>query len=160
MASLGEAVPLSQPPSAHQANTDEIIVTFGAGQVAEERKQEEKAKAESRRGKPATPTDGGPESTAERSGVRLTLWRLLREAKPERCVIIAATVCLFLSALFNLAIPFFFGRIIDAIAVPDAPTASSDLRHNIIGLLIVASLGAVFTMGRAYVGGASLSCSL
>ena len=55
---------------------------------------------------------------ATKPPMRLSFSRLMAQAKPERSLLIAATVALFISALLNLAIPAFVGTIIDAISDP------------------------------------------
>ena len=106
---------------------------------------------------------GGGETAIERGKVALTLWRLMGEAKPERCTIVTATVCLFLSALFTLSVPYFFGRIIDAIARPDEADSSDRLRDSVLGLVVVAIAGSFFTFARGCVArpraGSCLPCA-
>lgn len=69
----------------------------------------------------------------------------------QRGRLIVATVCLFLGALATLSIPFFFGRIIDAITAPDGgDEARADLTENIVSLVIVTLIGSCFSFARGY----------
>ena len=68
---------------------------------------------------------------------KLTFRRLLAQARPERSLLLAATACLFASALLNLAIPAFVGTIIDSISVgqsADDSRSGDFLYHAIAGL--------------------------
>ena len=57
---------------------------------------------------------------------KLTFRRLLSQAKPEQSLLIGATVCLFIAALLNLAIPAFVGTIIDSISIGQSAEESRD----------------------------------
>lgn len=101
--------------------------------------------------------DAAPSSpTEENLKPKLSLKRLLGEARPELCLIICATICLFGSAMMNLTIPYFFGRIIDAITGQSATAGNTqahqeeELTNAVFGLIIVTAVGAVFTFGRGY----------
>jgi ABC-type multidrug transport system fused ATPase/permease subunit len=65
--------------------------------------------------------------------------------KPERSLITIATIALFISTLCTLAIPQFFGKIIDDVASSDD---TSNLNRYILILLFVFIIGAVFTLIR------------
>ena len=79
----------------------------------------------------------GAEKTAGRADPKLTFARLLAQAKPERPLLVAATVCLFLAALLNLLIPAFCGTIINAISYQDPtkrPSETDWLYKLVVGL--------------------------
>ena len=100
---------------------------------------------------------------------KLTFARLLAQARPERSLLIAATVCLFISALLNLMIPAFCGTIIDAISYDDVErTKEADwlysavvrlgfgdspraiLNVSVIILVIVVVVASLFSTLRGY----------
>ena len=78
--------------------------------------------------------DASDSVTSGRRDPKLTFSRLLAQARPERPLLIAATVCLFLSAILNLMIPAFCGTIIDAISYGDASERSreADWLYNLV----------------------------
>jgi hypothetical protein len=91
----------------------------------------------------------------------LSMKRLLAQAKPERCILIIATVFLFLGAIVSLATPAFVGAIIDAISASASDKDVVDtwvaklgfgdspdnvLTVSIIGLAIAVSSSSFFTM--------------
>ena len=108
--------------------------------------------------------------TTGRKDAKLTFARLLSQAKPERPLLIAATVCLFLAALLNLMIPAFCGTIIDAISYSDAAARSRDtdwlyravvrlgwgdspkavLNVSVVILVVVVAVASFFSTLRGY----------
>ena len=135
-----------------RSGTNDTRIVFGAAAEAEEARYIAHGKEDdATRRVIAGAEDNG--ATVERTKVKLTLSRLLGEAKPERKTIAAATVCLFFSAICSLSVPALFGRIIDSIAQPDKPGAREELQKNVIALVSVAMLGAAFTFGRQCVKG-------
>ena len=108
--------------------------------------------------------------TTGRKDAKLTFSRLLAQAKPERPLLVAATVCLFLAALLNLMIPAFCGTIIDAISYSDAAARSRDadwlysavlrlgfgdspkavLNVSVVILVVVVAIASLFSTLRGY----------
>ena len=108
--------------------------------------------------------------TTGRKDAVLTFSRLLSQAKPERPLLVAATVCLFLAALLNLLIPAFCGTIIDAISYSDSADRSRDadwlykavvglgwgdspkavLNVSVVILVIVVAVASLFSTLRGY----------
>ena len=108
--------------------------------------------------------------TTGRKDAKLTFVRLLSQAGPERPLLIAATVCLFLAALLNLAIPAFCGTIIDAISYKSEAERSSGadwlysavvrlgfgdspravLNVSVVILVIVVAVASLFSTLRGY----------
>jgi ABC-type multidrug transport system fused ATPase/permease subunit len=99
-----------------------------------------------------------------------SLRRLIRQAYPERCLLIWATVCLFCSTVLNMALPALVGAIIDVIT-PNAggksqpsqewiqvvfrwlgagTDASSILMVASLVLLVTSSVAAIFSCVRGY----------
>jgi ABC-type multidrug transport system fused ATPase/permease subunit len=74
--------------------------------------------------------------------------RLLAQAKPERGLLLLATLALFISAAATLAIPSYVGRIIDALSKTDTDTAKEDLRQAVYVLCGVVGVSGVFTFIR------------
>ena len=108
--------------------------------------------------------------TTGRKDAKVTFGRLLSQAKPERPLIVVATVCLFFAAVLNMMIPAFCGTIIDAISQGESSEQSKQkdwlyqylltlgfgdspkavLNVSVILLVIIICLASIFTSLRAY----------
>ncbi|CAE7531599.1 ABCB25, partial [Symbiodinium sp. KB8] len=93
--------------------------------------------------------DGSPsvgDSGLEREQIELDICRLLAEAKPEACILVVATIALFITAGTQLLIPAIFGNVVNAIANKE----QDKLRDNAIVLVVVTVASAVFAFLRGF----------
>ena len=79
---------------------------------------------------------------------KMNVRRLLAQARPELCLLVLASICLFISAGFLLIIPKFFGDIIDAIGHGNTSQSKSEkkdlLNRSAIGLAAANVLAGIF----------------
>ena len=67
-------------------------------------------------------------------------------ARPEACWLVTGTLCLLVSTAADTAAPFFFGLVIDAAT----KKTMAELNKTIVILLLVYIVGAIASMGRAF----------
>ena len=99
------------------------------------------------------PIPAGRETSPPPDSQHSTIGRLLSESHKERRIIALATVALIISTLSTLAIPSFFGRVIDTLTITGS-TLTGAKRQKLIaetsGLIIVSLVNAVFSFFRGY----------
>lgn len=102
---------------------------------------------------PAYNALGSEASASVESESHSTAFRLVSESHAERWIIATATAALAVSTLAALAIPSFFGRVIDALVLSD-PEGASARRQQLLdetgGLILVSLINSVFSFLRGY----------
>lgn len=101
---------------------------------------------------PAEPASVGKHGSMPMERPKIPLTRILKEARPEVTLLSLGLVTLVISAVAMLAVPFWFGRIVDALVSNNGKSDQEDaLRGAVIGLCLSGVVGAVFTALRGYI---------
>jgi len=100
---------------------------------------------------PAYGATEGPEAAAAAAQTKVspkTVSWLLTLARPERSLLVVGTVMLFLSGLSQLAMPYVFGRVVDAVGGPNQSAVR--LRDSILELVVIFGFGSVASFFRGW----------
>jgi hypothetical protein len=93
-----------------------------------------------------TAAGGPPKPTIKLN--RATLGRMLALAKPEWKLLTVGMVALVLSSFTQLALPFVFGRLVDALSAADDP--NRQLAQSVVVLVIISAVGSFFSFVRGW----------
>lgn len=104
----------------------------------------------------AIPIDlGQPLLNQPRKKQPLTLLRLLKQSHPERWLLFFGSIALLVSTVTSLAVPIFIGHVVDELVkMTRGEVSKSEARFiinaTILELVVVVSVGGVFTFLRGY----------